>query len=69
MTAEDDPGMQALVGRRHAVGARSSARRGTFTCTEVLRVSLEENLEMIGDSVQFLGDAGPRSDLRRRTFL
>ena len=37
--------------------------------TEVLRVSLEENLAMIADTVDFLREPGPRGDLRRRAFL
>ncbi len=40
-----------------------------FHVTEVLRVSLEENLAMIADSVRYLREAGPRGDLRRRALL
>ena len=40
-----------------------------FHVTEVLRVSLEENLAMIADSVALPARSRPRSDLRRRAFL
>ena len=66
--AEDDPGMQALVD----AGTRFITLVGKtwdFHVTEVLRVTLDENLAMIADSVGYLRDAGRGSDLRRRTFL
>ncbi len=55
--AEDDPGMKALV----ASGAHTITLVGktsAFHATEVLRVSLEENLAMIDESVRFLRSAG-----------
>ena len=60
----------AGLGRIGGTGhARWSARPGIFTSREVLRVSLEENLEMIADSVRFLWRRGTGSDLRCRAFL
>jgi len=53
VAAEDDAGMQALV----AAGTPAVTVVGKswdFQATEVLGVSLEENLRMIGDSVAFL---------------
>jgi len=55
--AEDDPGMKAL----HDSGAPVCTIVGKtwdFHATEVLRVSLQENLDMIADSVRFLSEAG-----------
>jgi 2-isopropylmalate synthase len=55
--AADDPGMQAL----HESGAPVCTVVGKtwdFHATEVLRVTLEENLDMIADSVRFLHEAG-----------
>jgi len=55
--AEDDPGMKALIesgaGTITIVGKTSA-----FHATEVLRVSLEENLAMISDSIRAMRDAG-----------
>jgi 2-isopropylmalate synthase len=55
--AADDPGMKALLdsgsGTITIVGKTSA-----FHATEVLRVSLEENLAMIADTVRFLREAG-----------
>ncbi len=54
---EDDPGMKALLesgaGTITIVGKTSA-----FHATEVLRVTLDENLEMIADTVRFLRGAG-----------
>ena len=54
---EDDPGMKALLesgaGTITIVGKTSA-----FHATEVLRVTLEENLAMIADTVRFLRGAG-----------
>ncbi|HEV2968985.1 MAG TPA: citramalate synthase [Pirellulales bacterium] len=55
--AEDDPGMKALLDS----GAETITLVGktsAFHATEVLRVSLDENLAMIADSVRFLRQAG-----------
>jgi 2-isopropylmalate synthase len=51
--AQDDPGMRALVASGAPV-CTVVGKTWDFHATEVLRVSLEENLEMIGDSVRFL---------------
>jgi 2-isopropylmalate synthase len=59
VTAADDPGMQALL----ATGAPICTVVGKtwdLHVTEVLRVSLEENLAMIRDSVAFLRSQGRR---------
>jgi 2-isopropylmalate synthase len=55
--AEDDPGMQALVGSGAPV-CTVVGKTWDFHVTEVLRVSLEENLAMITDSVTFLKNSG-----------
>jgi 2-isopropylmalate synthase len=55
--AEDDPGLQALVGAGSPV-CTVVGKTWDFHVTEVLRVSLEENLAMIGESVAFLKSAG-----------
>ncbi|MCA9258577.1 MAG: citramalate synthase, partial [Planctomycetales bacterium] len=55
--AAQDPGMQAIV----AAGSPAVTivgKTSAFHVTEVLRVSLEENLAMIGDTIQYLRDAG-----------
>ncbi len=57
LKAEDDPGMQALVASR-AQTITLVGKTSDFHVKEVLRVSLEENLAMIADSVRFLRDAG-----------
>lgn len=59
VSAADDPGMKALI----ASGAKVITLVGktsSFHATEVLRVSLEENLEMISQSVAFLRQSGRR---------
>ncbi|MBW3596654.1 MAG: citramalate synthase [Planctomycetes bacterium] len=55
--AEDDPGMKALVGAGAPV-CTVVGKTSDFHVTEVLRVSLEENLAMIRDSVAFLVSQG-----------
>ncbi|KAA5539866.1 citramalate synthase [Roseiconus nitratireducens] len=50
---EDDPGMQALVQAATPV-ITVVGKTWDYHATEVLRVSLEENLDMIGESVEFL---------------
>jgi len=57
VTAEDDPGMQALLASQAPV-VTLVGKTWDFHVTDVLRVSLEENLEMIADSVRVLRDAG-----------
>lgn len=55
--AEDDPGMKALV----AAGTPARTVVGKtwdYHATEVLGVSLEENLAMIGESVEYLAKHG-----------
>jgi len=51
--AADDPGMQALVAAQTPV-ITVVGKTWDYHATEVLRVSLEENLAMIGESVEFL---------------
>ncbi len=65
---EADPGMRALLDS----GAETITivgKTSAFHVTEVLRVSLEENLAMIADTRALPARAGPRSDLRRRAFF
>lgn len=57
IAAKDDPGMQALV-NSHAPVCTVVGKTWDFHVTEVLRVSLEENLAMIADSVHFLVESG-----------
>ncbi len=57
VAASDDPGMRALV----AAGTTTVTLVGKtwdFHATDVLLVSLEENLAMIADSVRYLQEAG-----------
>jgi 2-isopropylmalate synthase len=55
--AADDPGVKSLLDSRAPVVALVG-KSSRFQVTEVLRTSLEENLAMIADSVQFLARAG-----------
>jgi 2-isopropylmalate synthase len=55
--AEDDPGIQALIGANTEV-ITLVGKTSAFHATEVLRVSLEENLAMISDSIRCLREAG-----------
>ncbi|QDU99158.1 citramalate synthase [Lignipirellula cremea] len=57
IAAEDDPGLAALVESMAPV-CTVVGKTSDFQVTEVLRVSLEENLAMIADSVAFLVGAG-----------
>jgi 2-isopropylmalate synthase len=57
IAAEDDPGMRALADSQAAV-CTVVGKTWDFHATEVLRVSLEENLAMIRDSVAFLVGQG-----------
>lgn len=57
MTAAEDPGMVALVDSG-APACTVVGKTWDFHVTDVLRVSLEENLAMIHDSVAFLVAAG-----------
>ncbi|TWT69211.1 citramalate synthase [Crateriforma conspicua] len=54
MKAADDPGMQALVAAQTPC-ITLVGKTWDYHATEVLRVSLEENLAMIGESAEFLG--------------
>jgi 2-isopropylmalate synthase len=54
---EDDPGIRALIGANTEV-ITLVGKTSAFHVTEVLRVSLEENLAMIADSVRYLSEAG-----------
>lgn len=55
MKAQDDPGMKALVAAK-SPGITVVGKTWDFHATEVLGVSLEENLAMIGESVEFLAE-------------
>ncbi len=54
---EDDAGMRALVAAGTEV-ITLVGKTSAFHVTEVLRVTLEENLAMIADSVRYLCEAG-----------
>ena len=53
MKAADDPGMQALVAAQTPF-ITLVGKTWDYHATEVLRATLEENLEMIGESTEFL---------------
>lgn len=53
ISAEQDPGMQALV-RAETPVTTVVGKSWDFHVTEVLRVTLEENIDMISESVAFL---------------
>ena len=55
--AADDPGMKALVESQAPV-ITIVGKTSDFHVTEVLRVSLEENLAMIRETIAFLREAG-----------
>lgn len=55
--AADDPGMQALVAAETPI-CTLVGKTWDYHATEVLRVSLEENLDMIGESTAFLRQHG-----------
>lgn len=57
--AADDPGMKALLEAESPV-VTIVGKTWDFHVTEVLRVSLEENLDMIRDSVELLVKSGRR---------
>jgi 2-isopropylmalate synthase len=57
VTAREDVGLQALLDSQAPV-CTLVGKTSDFHVTEVLRVSLEENLAMIGDSVQYLVSCG-----------
>lgn len=53
LKAQDDPGMKAMLAARTSVST-IVGKSWDFHATEVLNVSLEENLAMIGESIEFL---------------
>lgn len=55
--AEDDPGMRALLGAETPV-VTIVGKSSEFQATTVLGVTLEENLQMIADSVRLMRQAG-----------
>jgi len=57
VSADEDPGMRALINSQ-APAITVVGKTSDFHVAEVLRVSPEENLEMIGDSVACLRAAG-----------
>ena len=68
VAAEDDTGMKALVEAR-TPAITIVGKSWDLHVHDVLGVSLDENLRMIGDSVAFCADPSARGDLRRRAFL
>jgi 2-isopropylmalate synthase len=57
IAAKDDPGMKALVESQAPV-VTIVGKTSDFHVTEILRVSLEENLDMIRDSLSYLKSQG-----------
>jgi 2-isopropylmalate synthase len=57
MKAEDDPGMKAMVAAQ-TPACTLVGKTWDYHVTDVLCVSLEENLAMIGESAEFLGRHG-----------
>jgi 2-isopropylmalate synthase len=57
ISAEDDPGMKSLLESRAPV-VTLVGKASAFHVAEVLQTTLDENLAMIADSVQFLVQAG-----------
>jgi len=57
VTAAEDPGMQALLAS-HAPVITIVGKTSDFHATEILGVSLEENVAMIADSVRFMVEKG-----------
>jgi 2-isopropylmalate synthase len=57
VAAADDPGMRALFDSEAPV-CTIVGKTWDFHVTDVLRVSLDENLELISDSVRFLAESG-----------
>ena len=55
--ASEDPGMKALLDSQAPV-ITIVGKTSDFHVTEILRVSLEENLAMISDTIRFLREAG-----------
>lgn len=53
MKAEEDPGMQALVAAQSPI-ITLVGKTWDYHATEVLRVTLDENLQLIGESTEFL---------------
>ncbi len=66
--AENDDGMKALVAAQTPV-VTIVGKSSEYQVAKVLAVSLEENVEMIGDSVAFIADARQTGGLRCRAFL
>jgi 2-isopropylmalate synthase len=57
LAAAEDPGMQALLASEAPV-CTIVGKTWDFQVTQVLQVSLDENLAMIGDTIRFLAEAG-----------
>ena len=57
ITAAEDPGMKALA-EAGSPTVTLVGKTSTFHVTEVLRVTEEENVEMIADSIQYLSGLG-----------
>ena len=65
--AADDPGMKALIESQAPV-ATIVGKTSDFHVTEVLRVSLEENLAMIRDTIAYLRKWVVMSSTTQSTF-
>lgn len=57
ISASEDPGLRALLGAETPI-CTIVGKTWDFQVTDVLRVSLDENLEMIADSIRLLTRAG-----------
>lgn len=57
LKAADDPGLQALVAAQTPV-VTIVGKTSDFHVTEILRVSLQENLDMIAETIEFLTSQG-----------
>jgi 2-isopropylmalate synthase len=66
--AEDDVGMKRLLAAQTPV-ITFVGKTSDYQVQDVMSVSLEENLKMIGDSVRLMRAAGRQSRLRRRAFF
>ena len=68
ISVSEDPGMLALVNSQSPV-VTVVGKTWDFHATDVLRVTLDDNLEMLSDSVQFLKESGRRVIYDAEHFL
>ena len=66
--ANDDAGQRALLAAE-TPAVTIVGKTSPFQVLNVLAVTLDENVAMIGDSVRLMREAGRGGDLRRRTLL